>query len=86
MHLESFSGEVVSSLSSQGSQQKLDDPSVQEALTRGPAMAPQLPPLVATVWVLPPGPMASWGSEESRGENSLGILLRSEIPWISYLC
>ena len=48
-------------------------------------MAPQLLPLVAIVWTLPLSPTPPWGSEEPRGENSLGILLRSEIPWISYL-
>lgn len=49
-------------------------------------MALQLLPPIVIAWILPLRLIVLWGSEESRGENSLGILLRSEIPWISYLC
>lgn len=49
-------------------------------------VAPQLLPPVMTAWTVPLRPIVPWGSEEPRGENTLGILLRSEIPWISYLC
>lgn len=52
----------------------------------GPMMPPQLLPLVVIAWTLPLSPTPPRGSEEPRRENSLGILLRSEIPWISYLC
>lgn len=47
-------------------------------------MAPRLS--LSTEPPHPHGGLKSPGEKILWGENSLGILLKSEIPWISYLC